>query len=992
MSENLVTLLLKLPRNTNVTPESAQTFLSALTQINPPSTSILNVFRKSNTKPIALEIVLIEGQIHFQLTCDVDVMPFIETQIHSNYPLTAIEKVKDPLIDLDTSDLQAAYLKLNNSDYYPLSTYTAFKDVDPLNSLLSVLSKAPSNEFAMIQFALEPANRNWQSNGMQFAEYGEKNEDGSYKPRPDAHIIKEKISLPGFMTSVRIASTNLGIIQATVNAFEVFKRVDGNSFAPTYPTRKKLEKEIKYLKSRKTADKQVLNIAELATLWHLPSEKIKTPSIVWGSSVLSEPPANLPIATDLTEEEKRKINFFAKTTYKNKETIFGIKDKDRLRHIWVVGKTGTGKSTMIANMAIDDAKKGRGMAIVDPHGDLCEDILNYIPSNRINDTVYFNPADRNYPISINPLEVTNREEAELVVAGLMSIFTKVWANVWSARMEYILRNTFMTLTEIPNSTLADVLKLLSNKSYRNKVVAKLQDRALIHFWKDEFDAMPEKLQKEAISPIQNKVGQFITSPMIRRIVDTPKSSISIDQIMDEQKILLINLSQGRLGEDNAALLGAMMITKFQLAAMHRVDTPKEQRVPFYLYVDEFQNFATNSFIKILSEARKYGLGLLLANQYMAQIPESITKAILGNAGSMVSFAVGADDARIFHKEFAEVFTENDLVNLENYQIAIKLMIDSHSTRPFVAYTLPLPSNANQNKEKIIRVSRERWAKNISNEKNSRSQDKNQSKDTQPDKKSFNPDTTYPSPPTKINSRNVYQSDNAHQTRGRTHHNKQTLPQKSHTKTIQGEKEMMGERGFENKEAGPQKVRNDEETTSHKSPPDNYPNAPRIPAPTHQNTNEKTQQPYSHPLTQGTVQQSYSPFGTTSAQPAQPRTNKFPNPINQTLNTKKQPQTMPQSPQITQQSQPAYPPRTTPQAQNRITQQPQAIPTGSPPPRFPQPTWQGTPPYPGRSLQYPPPRPAFDADRERREREEKQAEDKAKLAELMKQLEEIKNSQ
>jgi len=348
--------------------------------------------------------------------------------------------------------------------------------------------------------------------------------------------------------------------------------------------------------------------------------------------------------------------------------------------------------------------------LIDPHGDSCETLLNYIPSNRINQTVYFNPADKDYPIVINPLEVTNREEAELVVSGIMSVFTKVWANVWSARMEYILRNSLLTLAQVPGTTLADVLRILSNKAYMNEVVGKIQDQTLVRFWKDEYEKMPDRLQKEAISPIQNKVGQFVTSPMIRRIIGSPYSTIQLDEIMNNGMIMLCNLSQGRLGEDNSSLLGAVLITKFQQAAMRRVEIPKEERKPFYLYVDEFQNFATESFIKILSEARKYGLNLMLANQYMAQIPEEVQKAILGNAGTLVAFSVGAEDAGVVHKEFAEVFSENDLVNLSNYQIAIKPLIDWQSKRPFLANTLPLPVSRNENREKVLRISRERWSK------------------------------------------------------------------------------------------------------------------------------------------------------------------------------------------------------------------------------------------------------------------------------------------
>lgn len=705
--QDLVTLALKLPRNTQVTPEAAQTFLAALTQVN-----YLSVFDKllgKKPKAFALEIALINQQIYFLITCDSELVPFIETQIQSNYPLAIIEKIKDPLEGIS---FDVKTLKLSKGNFYPIATTSSFQDVDPLSSILSVLAKSDPDEVTLVQFALESTDSRWQGQGALYAQRGVKNDDGSYSERSDANIIKEKISYPGYQTSTRIISNTNKTLTELASAFGVFNRADGNSFSVRRPAFFNRNKQKQLAKNRLVSDKTILNIVELSTLWHLPSEKIKIPGIVWVTSVLSEPPNNLPTAAGLSDEEKKNINFFAKTLYKNKEVIFGIKDPDRLRHIWTVGKTGTGKSTMIANMVIDDFKKGRGVAVIDPHGDLCEDLLDYIPKSRINDTIYFNPADRDFAITVNPLEVTNREEAEIIVSGLMSIFTKVWANVWSARMEYILRNSFMTLSEIPNTTLADVLRLLASQSYRNKILSKIDDQTLVHFWREEFEKMPDRLQKEAIAPIQNKVGQFVTSPLIRRIIGPPKSTISLDEIMNERKIFIANLSQGRLGEDNATLLGATLITKFQQASMRRVEMQKEKRVPFYLYVDEFQNFATDSFVKILSEARKFGLALTLANQYMAQIPEHVQKAILGNAGTLISFSLGAEDANIVFKEYAEVFSQNDLVNLQNFQIAIRLTIDGHITRPFIATTLPLPASRNQNREKVIRVSRERYARKM----------------------------------------------------------------------------------------------------------------------------------------------------------------------------------------------------------------------------------------------------------------------------------------
>jgi hypothetical protein len=706
---NLTTLLLKIPRNIEVTPEAAKTFLSTLTQIN--SVSFWQKLTGGPTRSLALEIASINQQIQFLITCDAEIASFVETQLQSNYPLVVIEKSTDPLQGLP---LHIKELKPAKGSYYPIGTYDKFTDTDPMASILSVLSKAEPTDVTMVQVAIQSISSSWQARGAAYADMGTKNEDGGYSPRPDKVIITEKINYPGFKVSIRLISNQTKSLTELVSSFGVFARSDGNHFSTVHKSPFTSYSNVrKATLFRQVTGNNILNILELATLWHLPSDKIKTTGIAWGTKVLSEPPENLPSAITATEEDKAKIDFFGKTIFKNRDTIFGMKDIDRRRHIWAIGKTGTGKSTLIANMAIDDIKKGRGLAVIDPHGDLCDIILNYIPKHRINDVIYFNPADKDYPIVINPLEVTNKEEAELVVSGIVSIFNKIFGFSWGPRLEYILRNSLFTLAQVPNSTLRDVPLLLTNKAYRTRIEETIQDQTMKQFWKDEFDKMPEKLQQEAISPILNKVGQFVTSPLIRTVIGQPKSSISLDDVMNSGKILLANLSQGRLGEDNAALLGAMLITKLQLAAMHRVDMPEEKRRDFYLYVDEFQNFATGSFIKIMSEARKYRLNIMLANQYMSQIPEEVTKAILGNAGTVMTFAVGANDADILTKEFAEVFTAQDLISLGKFQIATKMTIDGQITRPFVATTLPLPISSNLNRDKVIQMSRTRWTRGIS---------------------------------------------------------------------------------------------------------------------------------------------------------------------------------------------------------------------------------------------------------------------------------------
>jgi len=416
----------------------------------------------------------------------------------------------------------------------------------------------------------------------------------------------------------------------------------------------------------------------------------------------------------MVEEE---ITILGVTNFRNERKKFGIKTDDRRRHVYIVGKTGMGKTALLLNMAIQDILVGRGIGFIDPHGEAAEMLLDYVPSKRINDVVYFNPADLDYPIAFNVMEKVNPEDRHLVASGLMGVFKKIWPDVWSARMEYILNNTVLALLEYPNSTLLGINRMLADPEYRKKVVERITDPVVKSFWVNEFARYTQRYEVEATAAIQNKVGQFISNPLIRNIIGQVKSKIDMREIMDEGKILIANLSKGKIGEDNSRLLGALLITKIYLAAMSRVDIPEEQRRDFYLYVDEFQNFATESFVGILSEARKYRLNLTLAHQYIAQLEEmtamgkstKVRDAVFGNVGTIITFRVGAEDAEYLEKEFAPEFKAQDLINLAKYNIYIKLMIDGVASRPFSAETLPLPPKKEpSNKEKIIRVSRERY--------------------------------------------------------------------------------------------------------------------------------------------------------------------------------------------------------------------------------------------------------------------------------------------
>ena len=409
------------------------------------------------------------------------------------------------------------------------------------------------------------------------------------------------------------------------------------------------------------------------------------------------------------KEEIEDICLFGETNFRNQMRRFGIKLDDRRRHMYVIGKTGMGKTTMMENMVLHDIYSGHGLGVVDPHGDFAEKIINYIPSKRINDVVYFNPADLGHPIGFNILEVKNDEQKHLVASGLMGVFKKIWPDVWSARMEYILNNTLLALLDYPGSTLLGINRLLSDKIYRRRVIMKLKDPVVKAFWEQEFASYSEKYAQEAVSAIQNKIGQFLSASVIRNMVAQVKSTIDVREIMDGKKIFIMNLSKGRIGEDNSRLLGGMLITKIQLAAMERVDTPEKDRKDFFLYVDEFQNFATPSFANILSEARKYRLSLIMAHQYVKQLDEVVGDAVFGNVGTIVSFRVGGPDAEVLAKEFTPTFTEEDIVNLPKFHVYLKLMIDGVASQPFSSMTMGPIGSPTDSAEKVIRVSRERYS-------------------------------------------------------------------------------------------------------------------------------------------------------------------------------------------------------------------------------------------------------------------------------------------
>lgn len=702
MSHTVSTFEVRTPRTCEQTLLAMQSFYRTLP---PPHHGLASLYKSHH--PITIEF-LNQGQtIYTLLTIPTEYEELLLSQLTASYPEVLIKKLEhNPLALIETPhQAQARQVTLHGSFHQPIQT-TNTETSDPLTNVFSALSKLRDGDTALVQFVIKRVAEHWK-NSVQL-----KDKNGEAVANQAA--IATKLTHPSFSVSMRIlthAPTSertkelLTLLTGTLSGFASTAnslKVESALFRNTAIVRDTLH--------RQCTHPMILSIEELSVLAHLPN-KLFAPikNIAWGKNLLGEPPDNLPTFSAIPEEERINVNFFGNVEFKNQSQVFGIKRSDRRRHMYAIGKSGTGKSTLLANMIIHDLKHGEGLAVIDPHGDLIETVLDYVPKSRINDVILFDPADPDAVVKLNLFEGGTLVNRELIASGIVSIFQKMYANSWGPRLEYILRNTLLTLLQ-QNAKLEDVLTMLTDSKYRARVVAGLDDQVLKNFWLAEFNTMPDRQRSEAIAPILNKVGQFVTSPLIRNVVNTDTSSFDIEDVMNSGKILLVNVSQGKLGEDNASLLGAMMITKIQLAAMNRVYMDEEKRRDFYLYIDEFQNFATTSFVKILSEARKYRLNLILANQYMDQIPDDVKSAIFGNAGTMVSFILGATDADWMKKEFGDKYSSEDLVSLGRYQIVTKLMIDNQTSSPFPAYTLSLANSTNQNREKVLRVSRERYAK------------------------------------------------------------------------------------------------------------------------------------------------------------------------------------------------------------------------------------------------------------------------------------------
>ncbi len=499
-------------------------------------------------------------------------------------------------------------------------------------------------------------------------------------------------------------------IREVAGTFQQFSLAQMNHFSVSTIDRSIKSNIFKNIFFRRQNKPYALSQEELATMYHLPTETVTTPGIQWVDSQKLEPPVDIP-----TSEEKG-ITIVGETNFRENQVQYGLRELDRRRHVYIIGKTGMGKTTLLENMIFSDIKAGKGVGVIDPHGDLAEAVLRFVPKNRTNDVIIFDPADREFPVAFNMLEGKNPEQRGLVASGLVGVIKKLNIDSWGPRLEHFLRNTILALTEAPDTTMLGITRMLVDPVYRRKILHFVQDPMVRSFWETEFSALAPQKLAEAVGPIQNKVGQFLATPVIRNIVGQPKSTLDLRFAMDTGKIVIVNLSKGKIGEDNSAMLGSLLITKFQIDAMGRADVPEKDRRDFNLFVDEFQNFATDSFATILSEARKYHLSLTLANQYVAQMSEEVEAAVFGNVGSLISFQIGVEDAKVFSEQFDEERIQpNNLLNLPKFHVYNKILVDGMPTPSFSGKTLPppeLPSKeeTEERTQKIVNFSRQRYAK------------------------------------------------------------------------------------------------------------------------------------------------------------------------------------------------------------------------------------------------------------------------------------------
>jgi len=660
-----------------------------------------------------------EQYTYFYVTVDEQYKETIEGLIYATFPDAEIRETKDftDLFKADQHHLAGCELVLKESDIYPIKMYPRFEE-DSMSRLFSVISKIESGEQVWVQIIVEPQAddalyhflRSWRyrfANLWHFFSIRDRlrkeGRKGIQTLRFDAAKDKEKTK--PFTVSLRCAYLSKNFeeasrkLEAVKNSFYHFNDSDINGFTATKAVAS--PSFLRKFRERQHAEKYIMSAAEVATLYHLPNSDY-VHHIVHVLARKSDPPQDLPRAGE------KDVSTFGITNYHNNFVKFGVRLEDRRRHLYVVGKSGVGKSKLLELLIKEDLERGRGVAVLDPHGDLVDCVLRHVPKNRIEDVILFDPGDTEFPIAFNPLAKVDEAYKMQLTIGFLDIFKKLFGDNWTYRLEHVLRYTTLALLDSPNTTVLSILKMLNDKNYRQKIVARIQDNVVKSFWVSEFAAWSEKFDAEAITPLLNKVGQFVATNMIRNIIGQPTARFDIRDVMDNKKILLMKVSKGLLGEENSSLIGSMIITKMYQAAMSRANVDESLRSDFYFYVDEFQNFATDTFYEILSEARKYHLNLTIAHQYMGQLSSRIRQTVFGNVGSMISFRVGAEDAAVLEKEYEPIFKERDIINLGVREFYVKMSVKGEIREAFSGRTVDVPKSKDDHTHEIIAQSRKKY--------------------------------------------------------------------------------------------------------------------------------------------------------------------------------------------------------------------------------------------------------------------------------------------
>jgi len=681
-----VLLQVAVPQGNDIKIDAMEQFFSSLNSIKKGGWK-----QKFDVQPvISFEIIARHEDIRFYVWTPKKLVDLVEKQIHGAYPDAEIKEVEE--VNIFNADGKVAYKswQLKKANYYPIKVYKELA-TDPLSSLTSALAKMGPGEAASIQIVISPAEIPWQKEGKDFISKTKKQESDPEKAKfsvtgKTLEAIEGKISKPGFETTIRAV-----VVAGSEESAKVHLGNIGSAF-------EQMNGELNGLGGRKVFNKQmfmedflyryqpmynirgnhksVLNAEELATIFHFPNKQITTPHIFWVNAKTAPAPAEIPTSG----------LYLGVSSYRGVKRPVYIGNEDRLRHMYIIGKTGTGKSEFLKQMILQDINEGKGLCFMDPHGDAVEQILELIPPERAEDVIYFNPSDTNRPLGLNLLEAKTEDQKHFAATAVINMMYKLFdpykTGIVGPRFEHAVRNAMLTAMSEEETSFVEVMRILTDSRYVQEILPKVKDPIVRRYWTDQIAQTSDFHKSEVLDYITSKFGRFVTNKLVRNIIGQSKSSFDLREVMDTGKILLINLSKGTLGEENSNFLGLILVPRILMAAMSRADTPQEQRRDFFLYVDEFQNFATPDFAVILSEARKYRLGLCVANQFIGQVEEEVKNAIFGNVGTIIAFRVGVTDASYLAHEFTPVFSEDDLLNVERYHAFMKTIVNNEPVTPF----------------------------------------------------------------------------------------------------------------------------------------------------------------------------------------------------------------------------------------------------------------------------------------------------------------------